>query len=66
MIASLIGLGLVALTRYMSVGSIFAASLGSLALVIVALTGIEMWVDETPQVYAWYGDSRGYAHRPAS
>ena len=55
LIASVIGLGLVALTRYMSVGSIFAASLGSLALVILALTGIEMWVEKTPQVYAWYG-----------
>ena len=54
LIATLIGLSLIALTRYMSVGSIFAASLGSLALVVLAqlaLTGIF----ETPQVYGWYG-----------
>ena len=50
-IASVIGLGLVALTRYMSVGSIFAASLGSLALVVLALTGIV----DTPLHYSWYG-----------
>ena len=51
LIATLIGLSLIALTRYMSVGSIFAASLGSLALIVLALTGIF----ETPQVYGWYG-----------
>jgi glycerol-3-phosphate acyltransferase PlsY len=51
LIATLIGLSLIALTRYMSVGSIFSASLGSLALVVLAMTGIF----ETPQVYAWYG-----------
>ena len=51
LIATLIGLSLIALTRYMSVGSIFAASLGSLALVVLALTGIV----ETPLVYSWYG-----------
>ena len=51
LIATLIGLSLIALTRYMSVGSIFAASLGSLALIVLALTGIF----ETPVVYSWYG-----------
>ncbi len=50
-IASLIGLGLVGITRYMSLGSIFAASLGSLALVILAITGIA----DTPSDYLWYG-----------
>ena len=51
LIATLVGLSLIALTRYMSVGSIFSASLGSLALVVLALTGIA----ETPFVYSWYG-----------
>ena len=48
-IASVIGLSLVGLTRYVSLGSITAAGLGSLALVILALMGQE------PLVYSWYG-----------
>jgi glycerol-3-phosphate acyltransferase PlsY len=51
LIAAIVGIPLIALTRYVSVGSIGAASLGSLALVVLALTGIF----ETPQVYGWYG-----------
>ncbi len=49
LIASVIGLSLVGLTRYVSLGSIMAAGLGSLALVILALMGQE------PLVYSWYG-----------
>jgi glycerol-3-phosphate acyltransferase PlsY len=51
LIAAIVGIPLIALTRYVSVGSIGAASLGSLALVVLALTGIA----ETPFVYSWYG-----------
>ena len=48
-IATLIGLTLVALTRYVSLGSIMAASLGSLALIFLAALGWE------PLAYSWYG-----------
>ena len=47
--ATLIGLSLVAVTRYVSLGSIMAASLGSLALIALAVLGWE------PLVYSWYG-----------
>ena len=49
LIATLIGLSLVAFTRYVSLGSIMAASLGSLALIILAVLGWE------PLAYSWYG-----------
>lgn len=48
-IATVIGLGLVGLTRYVSLGSIMAASLGSVALIVLAVFGQE------PLVYSWYG-----------
>lgn len=55
-IATVIGLSLVAITRYVSLGSIAAASLGSLVLIGLAIIGasVEMPV-ETPLVYCWYG-----------
>ena len=54
--ATVIGLSLVAITRYVSLGSIAAASLGSLVLIGLAIIGasVEMPV-ETPLVYCWYG-----------
>ncbi len=48
-IATVIGLGLVGMTRYVSLGSIMAASLGSAALIVLAIFGQE------PLVYSWYG-----------
>ncbi len=48
-VATVIGLGLVAATRYVSVGSIAAATLGSLVLVALALGG------SVSLVYCWYG-----------
>ncbi len=56
LIATLIGLGLVALTRYVSLGSIMAASLGSLALIILAVFGTQLAVPSPPPLeYSWYG-----------
>ena len=49
LIATLIGLSLVAFTRYVSLGSIMAASLGSVALIVLAVLGWE------PLAYSWYG-----------
>ncbi len=47
--ATLIGIPLIALTRYMSLGSVTATALGSLAIVVLALIGFE------PGEYIWYG-----------
>ena len=49
-VASVIGVGLVALTRYVSLGSIVAATLGSLTLAALALVN-----DSVPLEYALYG-----------
>ena len=49
LVATVIGLGLVGLTRYVSLGSIMAASLGSAVLIVLAIMGQE------PLVYSWYG-----------
>ena len=49
-VASIIGVGLVALTRYVSLGSIVAATLGSLTLAILAVA-----TDSVPLAYALYG-----------
>ncbi len=49
LIATVIGLGLVGLTRYVSLGSVMAAGLGSIALIVLAVMGWE------PGVYSWYG-----------
>ena len=51
-VATVIGLSLVAITRYVSLGSIAAASLGSLVLIGLTLTGI---AGGAPTVYCWYG-----------
>ena len=48
--ATIIGLSLVAITRYVSLGSIAAASLGSALLVALAV-----WWPDVPPVYSWYG-----------
>ena len=50
LIATVIGIGLVGLTRYVSLGSITAASLGSAVLIILAV-----FYDPVPLVYSWYG-----------
>ena len=49
-VASVIGVGLVALTRYVSLGSIVAATLGSLTLAVLALMN-----DSVPLEYVLYG-----------
>ena len=49
-VASVIGVGLVALTRYVSLGSIVAATLGSLTLAVIAVVN-----DTVPLEYALYG-----------
>lgn len=49
-VASVIGVGLVALTRYVSLGSIVAATLGALTLAVIALTNVSV-----PWEYALYG-----------
>ncbi len=49
-VASIIGIGLVALTRYVSLGSIVAATLGSLTLAVIAVVN-----DTVPLEYALYG-----------
>ena len=49
LIATVVGVSLVGLTRYMSLGSITAAALGSAVLVVLAMIGQE------PLVYSWYG-----------
>jgi glycerol-3-phosphate acyltransferase PlsY len=49
LIATVVGVSLVGVTRYMSLGSITAAALGSAVLVVLAMIGQE------PLVYSWYG-----------
>ena len=49
LIATVAGVCLIGLTRYVSLGSITAAALGSIALVVLAIMGQE------PLVYSWYG-----------
>ena len=49
LIATVVGISLVGVTRYMSLGSITAAALGSAVLVVLAMIGQE------PLVYSWYG-----------
>ncbi len=49
-VASVIGVGLVGLTRYVSLGSIVAATLGSLTLAVIAVVN-----DTVPLEYALYG-----------
>ncbi len=49
-VASIIGIGLVALTRYVSLGSMVAATLGSLTLAVIAVVN-----DTVPLEYALYG-----------
>jgi glycerol-3-phosphate acyltransferase PlsY len=49
-VASVIGVGLVALTRYVSLGSMVAATLGAVTLAVIALVN-----DTVPLEYALYG-----------
>ena len=49
-VASVIGVGLIALTRYVSLGSIVAATLGAITLAVIALVN-----DGVPLEYALYG-----------
>ena len=49
-VASVIGVGLVALTRYVSLGSMVAATLGALTLAVIAVVN-----DTVPLEYALYG-----------
>ena len=49
-VASVIGVGLIALTRYVSLGSIVAATLGAITLAVIALAN-----DSVPLEYALYG-----------
>ena len=58
-VATVVGLALVGLTRYVSLGSVTAAALGSLVLIILALTGPGLGdiplISDVPLGYAWYG-----------
>jgi glycerol-3-phosphate acyltransferase PlsY len=49
LIATVIGLGLIGATRYMSLGSILGATSGSVALIVLSVAGFE------PLGYFWYG-----------
>ena len=49
-IATVVGVLLVGLTRYVSLGSIAAAALGSAVLIVLAV-----FYDPVPLVYSWYG-----------
>ena len=49
-VASVIGVGLVAITRYVSLGSIVAATLGALTLAVIAVVN-----EAVPLEYALYG-----------
>ena len=49
-IATVVGVLLVGMTRYVSLGSIAAAALGSAVLIVLAV-----FYDPVPLVYSWYG-----------
>lgn len=49
LVASVVGVSLIIIWRYMSVGSIVGASIGSVTLVVLGLIGVD------PLEYAWYG-----------
>lgn len=49
LVATVIGLSLVAATRYVSLGSVMAASLGSITLIILSVMGY------VPIEYMWFG-----------
>jgi glycerol-3-phosphate acyltransferase PlsY len=49
-IATVVGVVLVGLTRYVSLGSIAATALGSAVLIVLAV-----FYDPVPLVYSWYG-----------
>lgn len=49
LVATLVGSAVVATTRYVSLGSIVAATVGSATLVVLSLTG------HAPAAYAWFG-----------
>ncbi len=53
-VASVIGVGLVAITRYVSLGSIVAATLGSVTLAVLALANVSVFFDVHLE-YALYG-----------
>ena len=58
-VATIVGLSLVGATRYVSLGSVTAAALGSLVLIILALTGPGLGdiplISDVPPDYTWYG-----------
>lgn len=49
LVALFVGVPLIAITRYVSLGSIAAATVGALVLIVLASTG------QAPPVYAWFG-----------
>lgn len=53
-VASVVGVGVVALTRYVSLGSMIAAGLGSVVLAVMALMGVHL-MGAHPIPYAFYG-----------
>ena len=57
LVATVVGTSLVATTRYMSLGSIAAATLGTGTLVVLSLSGLPpgyAWAD-APLGYVWFG-----------
>ena len=49
LVATVVGISAMALSRYVSLGSVTAASAGSISLIVIASVG------EAPLVYIWYG-----------
>lgn len=58
-VATIVGLSLVGVTRYVSLGSVTAAALGSIVLIILAFIGPELgdipMISDVPPDYIWYG-----------
>lgn len=53
LVATIVGLFLIALTRYMSLGSVSAAALGAVTLIVLAASGHAPWE------YIWFGSIGG-------
>ena len=58
-VATIVGLSLVGVTRYVSLGSVTAAALGSIVLIILALAGPRLGdiplISDVPSDYMYYG-----------
>lgn len=59
LIATVIGLGIVYASRYMSIGSMIGASVGCIALIIFAATKIDLPGGPVPLEFIWFGAIAG-------